>query len=737
MKILMVTMSLDIGGAETHIVELAGELARAGHEVIVVSNGGVFVPELEAAGVRHMEAPLHRRDPILMVKALSILRRIIRQERPDVVHAHARIPAFLCGLLKRRMDFPFVTTAHWVFSTGFVLKRLTDWGDRTIAVSDDIREYLVDNYGLDRKNITVTINGVDTDKFSPQVSGEGVREEFRIPAGVPVVTHVSRLDESRSLAAATLIKLAPALAKRVPQARVLIAGGGDSFTELSHRAEEANLKIGYRCVILAGPRTDINAFCAAGDVFVGVSRAALEAMAAAMPVVVAGNEGYMGLFDEDKLQTGIDTNFCCRGLPQIDQRTLLDDVTTALTLEPDEYERLSGYGRRVVMERYSVGRMALDALEVYEKAMPPRRVVLSGYYGFGNMGDEAILESLCRSIHAIDGSIEVTVLSKDPAFTEATHDCKAVRRFSPAHVYRAIKKCELLISGGGSLLQDNTSTRSLIYYLAVIRLAHRLGKKTMLFANGIGPVTRPSNRRRVRDTVELADCVTLRDPDSLNELRAMGVARADLVESGDAVFTLPAPSHRRAQQILDAIGLSGPFVTAAVRPIKDAPEYLDRIAALCDGITDRYGLQVLFIAMQPSVDEPVSWEIRDRMKNSAMILTGDYTPMDIMAVIGEGRIALSMRLHSLIFAACTATPTLGFDYDPKVASYLAMLDMPEITSIAEMDVTEALDKVDMLLRGRAELAQKLRQRREEIRARAMLTNRELERLLTGGADRVG
>ena len=285
MKILMVTMALDIGGAETHIVELAGELVRMGHQVTVVSNGGVYVPALEAAGVRHLEAPLHRRNPLLMAKSYASLRKIIRQERPDVVHAHARIPAFVCGLLKKRLDFPFVTTAHWVFKSGFLLRRLTDWGDYTIAVSDDIREYLTDNYGVDRNNITVTINGIDTGKFSPEVSGEAVREEFGIPAGDPVVAHVSRLDEDRALAAATLIEIAPALAKRVPRVRLLIAGGGDSFTELTRRAEEANLRIGYRCVILAGPRTDVNTFCAAGDVFVGVSRAALEAMATAKPVV--------------------------------------------------------------------------------------------------------------------------------------------------------------------------------------------------------------------------------------------------------------------------------------------------------------------------------------------------------------------------------------------------------------------------------------------------------------------
>ena len=99
MRILMATMGLDIGGAETHIVELAKELKSQGHDVIIISNGGVYVPEVAAAGIRHYQAPLHQRSLLAMSRAWKILRRVIRLERPDIVHAHARIPAFLCGTL--------------------------------------------------------------------------------------------------------------------------------------------------------------------------------------------------------------------------------------------------------------------------------------------------------------------------------------------------------------------------------------------------------------------------------------------------------------------------------------------------------------------------------------------------------------------------------------------------------------------------------------------------------------
>ena len=718
MKILMATMGLDIGGAETHIVELTRELARQGHDVLVASNGGVYVPEIEAAGVRHLSVPMNRRSPGPMLKSLVLLRKIIKTEKPDVVHAHARIPAFLCGILKKTMDFPLVTTAHWVFDTGGMLGKLTNWGDRTVAVSEDIREYLVDNYGLARDKIFLTINGIDTRKFSPDISGDRVRRELGIPEGAPVVSHVSRLDESRALAAAALIEIAPRLAERTPGVVILIAGGGDRQEELTTRAGEVNLKLGYKCVIMAGPRTDVNEICAAGDVFVGVSRAALEAMAVGRPVVIAGNEGYMGLFDEDKLETGIEGNFCCRGCPELERRTLLDDVSWALELGPEEKTRLSGYGRDVVLKYYSVERMAKDAMNAYRAAIPPKNIVLSGYYGFNNAGDEAILKSLCRCVKDIDGTAVLTVLSKDPKRTRSICDCEAIPRFSPVRLWRTLKKCDLLISGGGSLLQDSTSTRSLIYYANILGLAQRFGKKTCLYANGIGPVSHRGNRKLVKKRVERADGVTLRDPDSLRELREMGVMREDIAVTADPVFTTPEPDMARTREILRKLGVRGDYITVSVRPYKGEPGYFEKFAAVLDGLAQR---------------ERVSWQVRDAMRSPAHILTGDYPPEELMGLIGASRMVLSMRLHALIFAARMATPALGFVYDPKVDSYLAMLRQPAAGRAGQIDVDACVAAAGVILERRDEMVEKLRVTRDDLAGKALENNEMLRRLLRDGS----
>ena len=700
MKILMATMGLDIGGAETHIVELAKELRHQGHEVVVVSNGGVYVPEITAAGIRHYDAPMHRRSLRDMLRSRAILRDIIRREKPDVVHAHARIPAFLCGTLRRQLKFPFVTTAHWVFDTRGMLRYLTNWGQRTVAVSEDIRAYLIREYHLPAEHISVTINGIDTDKFSPEISGEKVIREFGLDREKPIVSYVSRMDQDRALVAWQLIEIAPELDKAVPGVQLLIAGGGNVFQELQEKAQKVNDALGRPCVTMTGPRTDINRIVAAGDIFVGVSRAALEAMSAGKPVIVAGNEGYHGLFGPEKLAEAQAGNFCCRGLPLSRPQVLLQDVAAALALSPEEKERVGAYGRQVIFGHYSVHRMACDCLAVYDQVRRRKyRVVMSGYYGFANAGDDAILEAIQQAIHEASDDVSVTVLSNDPELTRKQYGMDAIPRFRMWKVFSALRRSDALLSGGGSLLQDTTSTRSLFYYLAVIRCAQWLGKPVMLYANGIGPVRRPGNRRRVKKVVERATLVTLRDSSSARELADMGVERSDLRVTADPVFHLsPAPAER-GEELLSQAGLEEgtPFVAVSVRDWPDTGNFCRELARLCDHISRRHGLRVLFLLMQPSRDRSTAQLVRSLMEEPSLLLDVPCTPRELMAVLGRARLCLAMRLHTLIFAARMVVPAMGLVYDPKVDSYLKELDLPAAGKVDSFDGQEAIRRCDALM----------------------------------------
>ena len=731
-KILMVTMGLDIGGAETHIVELSKQLKSMGHDVIVVSNGGVYVPEILAAGIRHYEAPLHRRSIGCMRRALGILKRVIREEKPDLVHAHARIPGFLCGILHRSMKFPFVTTAHWVFQTSGGLRYLTDWGQRTIAVSDDIKAYLMREYGIPAEHISVTINGIDTDKFSPEVSGATVLEEFGLDANRPVVSYVSRMDEDRALVARQLIEIAPELEQRVPGVQLLIAGGGNVFDELNAKAQQVNAQLGRKVIAMTGPRTDINKIVAAGDVFVGVSRAALEAMAAAKPVIVAGNEGYQGLFGPDKLEEARLGNFCCRGLELSTPDRLLQDVSDVLLASEERREQLGAYGRQVIFDYYSVRRMAQDCLDMYDKACSPAyNILVSGYYGFSNAGDDAILQSIHDNLMAANEEIKVTVLSNDPAQTKARYGLNAVPRFNLLQVWQAVSRCDVLLSGGGSLLQDRTSTRSLLYYLFVMHLARCKGKKVVLYANGIGPVQRPANRRRVKRAVDRADLITLRDHSSAKELRDMGVTRDDLHVTADPVFTMARAEQEQVDGILQEVGLSReqPFAVISVRDWPGTEQFPEELAAVCDHLYEKYGLVSLFVLMQPDHDRQISRQVLEHMVHHGLLLDGSPEPAQLMGVISASKLCLAMRLHTIIFAAGAAVPVVGLVYDPKVSSYLQELDMPSAGEVERFDRVQAIRCVDRLMADYEQSRATLEERSRQLVAAAGENERLLLELL--------
>ena len=115
-----------------------------------------------------------------------------------------------------------------------------------------------------------------------------------------------------------------------------------------------------------------------------------------------------------------------------------------------------------------------------------KKILISGYYGFDNSGDDAILKAIVKDLKENNSSIEITAFSNNPTFTEKIYDINAVNRFGIRDVFRAIKNCDLFISGGGSLLQDVTSTRSLLYYIALMKIAKLFNKPVMVYALFIG-----------------------------------------------------------------------------------------------------------------------------------------------------------------------------------------------------------------------------------------------------------
>lgn len=699
-KILMVTMGLDIGGAETHIVELSKELKRQGFDVLIASNGGIYVSEIEAAGIKHYKVPLNNRKFQSISKSFFMLRDIILREQPDIVHAHARIPAFVCGLVRKFIKFPFVTTAHWVFDASGFLRYLTNWGQRTVAVSDDIKDYLINSYNIRKDHIYVTINGIDTNKFSPAVSGEKIINELGLDYRRPIIVHVSRMDKDRSLAAERLIQVAPELSRRIEGVQIVIAGGGNQFEELRMRADRANAIAGKRTVNMIGARSDIADIVAAGDIFIGVSRAALEAMAAEKVTILAGNEGYAGIFTPDKLESCRETNFCCRECDMIDDDQYIEDIVKCVNMSLEDKEKLGRYCRDMIFKYYSVAKMASDCIKAYDDvALPDVRIVLSGYYGYANSGDEAILSTIIKSINRNVKNAEVTVLSKSPGMTMYTYDCKAVDRFNVFQVYKAVKKCDILVSGGGSLFQDRTSTRSLLYYTFIIYLAEKLGKKVMIYANGVGPIFEKENRRLAASVVNKADVITIRDENSMEELRSMGGWREDMHITSDPVFMINAAPVDRINEIFKAKGipLDKPIIMVSIRNWSSIEGFNRKIAMLCDKLYENYNCNIVFLAMQIPDDVVISRKAREYMKNPAYLLDEEYSSEELAGIIKKADFAITMRLHALIFSARAGVPFVGIVYDPKVKYYLDILNMHRAGTAEDFDYIAAYNVASAVL----------------------------------------
>lgn len=369
MKILLATMSMDIGGAETHILELAKELKRRNNDVIVMSNGGKYVQELTGYGIEHIWAPLHNKKPNSIIKSYKIIKKTIIERNIELVHSHTRISSYICGLLKKKINFPFVTTAHWTFKVTPLLKTITNWGENVVAVSEDIKQYLINNYKIESENIFVTVNGIDTEKFSKEIKYSDIEEELKLNTSSRRIVYISRMDESRALVARQLINIAKELNENIENLEIVIVGGGNVFEELKEKAEAINKEINKKLIIMTGSRTDINKFATSGEIFIGVSRAALEAMACEKPTIVAGNEGYIGIFNEEKLEKGIETNFCCRNLEMSTEELLTKDIISLMSNPKEEKEKMGQYNREVVKKYYSVSKMTDDCMKAYEKTL--------------------------------------------------------------------------------------------------------------------------------------------------------------------------------------------------------------------------------------------------------------------------------------------------------------------------------------------------------------------------------
>lgn len=339
------------------------------------------------------------------------------------------------------------------------------------------------------------------------------------------------------------------------------------------------------------------------------------------------------------------------------------------------------------------------------------RIVISGYYGFGNAGDEAVLSAMLSALRERLPAPRITVLSADPAATRRIHSVQAVPR-AGLRLLGTLAGADLFISGGGSLIQDVTSARSALYYLGLLALGAVLSHRTMVYAQGIGPLRRGWIRRLARAVLDRTDLISVRDDDSLQALRELGLAGAVHVVA-DPVFALdPAPdSHVR-----DLLGPPGvPRIGVAVRPWGDN-SYAGALIDALRGAREQTGAQVVVFAFHPARDLALSRATADAL---GVQVVGDLLPREMMAAVARCDLLIGVRLHALIAAISSGVPVVGVSYDPKVDALFRRVGVGPLLAVQGLQPGPLQQAILSVWGSRDEIRARLRPLAAGLRADAL------------------
>lgn len=363
-----------------------------------------------------------------------------------------------------------------------------------------------------------------------------------------------------------------------------------------------------------------------------------------------------------------------------------------------------------------------------EKQNKRSGVLICGAYGMSNAGDEAILEAVLGEMRAIDPEMPITVLSRSPRLTAERYGVKSLHMFDLPGFLREMKEKKLYINGGGSLIQDVTSSRSLWYYLYTLHAAHRRGCRVLMYGCGIGPVSRGFNRRLARRVINsCADEITLREKSSLDELESFGVTRPRITLASDPALTLSPAGKDEIDEKLRSLGLEehGNYICFCMRDWAGFEKKAVEIAAAADFFREHCKLEPVFLSVNHKSDGDAAKKVARHMKNPPRIIAEPMSTALTVGVISRMRVLVSIRLHGLIFAASQGVPLVGISYDPKVAAFLDYIGQKNCLPLSELSAERLEKLIDRALCcDREELAGEVR-RLKDIESRNLQAAKRL------------
>jgi len=365
MKVLQMVPSLELGGVERGVVDLARMMKKKGCETVVISSGGSLVAELQKIGITHYELPVHKKS----FKAFSLIDQvvnIIQREGIDIVHARSRVPAWIGWFAARKVNVPFVTTCHGYYSNHF-LSRIMGWGKQVIVPSHVVGRHMIDDFGVLPERIRLIPRGVDISQFQFSLT------RFEKPKSPFIISHIGRFSPIKGHI--EFLKAIHLLRSQFPHFEVWLVGreggGKHKYTDLiKNTIKQFGLE---SCVKLLGASRDIPGILAKSDLLVmstlipeAFGRVIIEAGAVGVPVVSTRVGGVLDIIDHD--QNGL-------LVPPKDIQALTNAMLDLLR-DRDKAKQFAISLRKKVEEKFTLEVMTQKNIAFYSEVKKKNRILM-------------------------------------------------------------------------------------------------------------------------------------------------------------------------------------------------------------------------------------------------------------------------------------------------------------------------------------------------------------------------
>ena len=721
MKVLHLISGGDSGGAKTHLFSLLDKLRNKADVRVACLIDGVFFKELQEKDIDNVLFEQKNRFDLSVVDKIA---KMINDEDFDVFHVHGARANFVAEIVMNKIKIPTVTTVHSDYLLDFdePVKKIvfTNLNKRAlkkiryhIAVSDNFKDMLIER-GFKPNSIYTVYNGMDfscvPEKITPKEE-YAQKHGFTYNENTKYIGIAARFDVVKGVD--VFIKAAGKVLKEHDNVEFLIAGDGAEKEKLLKLAQSTGFSEKIRFL---GYENDIYAFWNIIDINCLTSLcesfpySMLEGAALGKPMVASRVGGIPSLVVDE--ETGY-----------LFESGDYEELSKKLSLLVENPDAISNMGKNIkerATSLFSNETFAETHMSIYESIIKDYKsekeydFAVSGYYGFRNNGDDALLLALTDDIKKENKDARMVVFSNRPKETARIYRIDAVHRLNVFKLSNIFKRTKALIFGGGSLLQDETSSKSLWYYLSVIKLAKRCGTKVMQFANGFGPVNRKRNKSITASVINnCVDVITTRDKASLARMKEIGITK-EIELTADPAMLLDGVSDEKVLKLLSKMNIpQEKYITIAVREWKkNSVNFNLEVAKALKKFSEENNMNVLFIPMQNPHDLKISHDIKEIVGKRAYVLDGAMSIRETIGVIRNSQLNVAMRLHSIIYSVAQGVRTVALRYDPKIDGFMEYVGLDYICDVENVTALELYENI------KNSYASENNQRHDELREKA-------------------